>query len=88
MAVPAKPIDDFHVSTAPADYPEALVKIYVGDGIAADFYREVAQFLEPDAKALVGRGVRTRDLSAFVDPDRASHDRGGQDPGQPLVAMG
>ncbi|MCB0922677.1 MAG: hypothetical protein KDC08_12800, partial [Actinobacteria bacterium] len=38
------PIENFHKSTAPADYPEALVKIYVGDGIAADFYREVAQF--------------------------------------------
>lgn len=61
-------IDDFHASTAPADYPEALVKIYVGDGIAADFYREVAQFLEPDAKALVEEVCADLGHSAFVVP--------------------
>lgn len=63
-----KPIDDFHASTSPADYPEALVKIYVGDGIAADFYREVAQFLDADSKALVETVCDDLGHSAFVVP--------------------
>src|SRR5215467_14218684 len=40
------PIDSFHARTAPADWLESLVKAYVGDGIAADFYRVVAQLLD------------------------------------------
>ncbi|MBD0291951.1 MAG: hydroxylase [Jiangellaceae bacterium] len=43
----------FHDHTAPADWLEGLVKAYVGDGIAADFYREVAAYLDPDTKAFV-----------------------------------
>lgn len=46
-------IDAFHDSTRPATWLEGLVKAYVGDGLAADFYREVAQLLEPDVRDLV-----------------------------------
>ena len=46
-------LDAFHDSTAPADWLEGLVKAYVGDGIAADFYREVAAYVDDDNKALV-----------------------------------
>src|SRR6478736_2177392 len=31
-------IDLFHVHIAPADWYEGLIKAYVGDGLAADFY--------------------------------------------------
>lgn len=48
-----EPIDAFHARTAPADWLESLVKAYVGDGIAADFYRIVAQLLDPPARSLV-----------------------------------
>ncbi|MGY1740727.1 MULTISPECIES: ferritin-like fold-containing protein [unclassified Blastococcus] len=42
-------LDAFHASTRPRTWLEGLVKAYVGDGLAADFYREVAAFLpEPD----------------------------------------
>src|SRR4051794_17766886 len=42
-------LDTFHESTQPSTWLEGLVKAYVGDGLAADFYREVAAFLpEPD----------------------------------------
>ena len=45
--VPA--LDAFHESTRPSTWLEGLVKAYVGDGLAADFYREIAAFLpEPD----------------------------------------
>jgi hypothetical protein len=30
-----------------------VVKAYVGDGMAADFYREVAEFVDADTRALI-----------------------------------
>jgi hypothetical protein len=47
------PIDAFHARTAPSDWLEGLVKAYVGDGIAADFYRVIAQLLDQPTRALV-----------------------------------
>ncbi|HYN97504.1 MAG TPA: ferritin-like fold-containing protein [Pilimelia sp.] len=44
---------DYHDSTEPKDWLEALTKAYVGDGIADDFFREVAEFLEPADRDLV-----------------------------------
>ena len=46
-------IDAFHRHTAPADWLEGLVKAYVGDGLANDFYREIAAFLDPTTRDLV-----------------------------------
>jgi hypothetical protein len=43
----------FHATTAPSTWLEGLVKAYVGDGIAADFYREVAEFVDESTRALV-----------------------------------
>src|SRR5262252_6828259 len=48
-----EPIDAFHARTAPSDWLESLVKAYVGDGIAADFYRMVAQLLDLPTRSLV-----------------------------------
>jgi len=45
--------DTFHETTAPSTWLEGLVKAYVGDGIAADFYREVAKLLDPSTRELV-----------------------------------
>lgn len=47
------PLDAYHDQTEPRDYLEALTKAYVGDGIADDFFREVAQFLAPLDRDLV-----------------------------------
>lgn len=49
----AKALDDFHHQTAPSDWLEGLVKAYVGDSIASDFYREVANHLDSDTRSLV-----------------------------------
>ncbi len=46
-------LHDFHVKTAPSDWFESLVKAYVGDGIGTDFYRELAQLVDPDTRELV-----------------------------------
>jgi hypothetical protein len=53
MAPFVEPLDAFHDSTAPADWLEGLVKAYVGDGFAADFYREVAELVDPPTRELV-----------------------------------
>ena len=49
--VPA--LDAFHESTRPSTWLEGLVKAYVGDGLATDFYREIAAFLPGTDRALV-----------------------------------
>lgn len=46
-------IDLFHAHTAPADWYEGLIKAYVGDGLAADFYREIAAYLDADTRDLI-----------------------------------
>ncbi len=53
MAPFVRAVDAFHESTRATTWLEGLVKAYVGDGLAADFYREVAQFLDADTKGLV-----------------------------------
>ncbi|WP_328562559.1 ferritin-like domain-containing protein [Streptomyces coelicoflavus] len=45
--------DGFHKQTDPSDWLEGLVKAYVGDSIASDFYREVAARLDTDTRELV-----------------------------------
>jgi hypothetical protein len=45
--------DTFHATTQPSTWLEGLVKAYVGDGIAADFYREVSQYLDASTRDLV-----------------------------------
>ena len=47
------PVDSFHDRTRPADWLEGLVKAYVGDSIAADFYREISLYLDPATRDLV-----------------------------------
>jgi hypothetical protein len=47
------PFDAFHRQTAPSDWLEGLVKAYVGDGLAADFYREIAAFVDEGTRQLI-----------------------------------
>ncbi len=46
-------VETFHDLTAPDDWLQSLVKCYVGDGIARDFYREVAAYLDDSTRELV-----------------------------------
>jgi hypothetical protein len=59
-------VDAFHARTAPADWLEGLVKAYVGDGIAADFYKAVAQVLDPASRDLVLTVLADTGHSEFV----------------------
>jgi hypothetical protein len=65
------PFEAFHARTAPADWLEGLVKAYVGDGLAADFYREIAAFLDVDTRTLIIESLEDAGQSAFV-VDRVS----------------
>jgi len=46
-------IDEFHAHTSPSDWLEGLVKAYVGDGIALDFYRQIAKFVDAETYEVV-----------------------------------
>ncbi|MGP3968006.1 ferritin-like fold-containing protein [Streptomyces sp. 6N223] len=62
----ASALDEFHRLTAPSDWLEGLVKAYVGDAIAADFYREVAARLDADTRALVLRVLDDTGHASFA----------------------
>jgi len=59
-------IDGFHERTAPSTWLEGLVKAYVGDGIASDFYREIAAMLDPASQELVTRVLADSGHAEFV----------------------
>ena len=60
------PVDAFHARTAPSDWLEGLVKAYVGDGIAADFYRAISSVLDPEVGGLIQRVLSDAGQAEFV----------------------
>jgi hypothetical protein len=46
-------LDTYHSLTSPSTWLESVVKAYVGDGMAADFYREVAAFVDEPTRELI-----------------------------------
>ena len=52
----ASALENYHRLTTPSTWLEALVKTYIGDALAADFYLEIADAL-PDEVADVVRAV-------------------------------
>jgi 1,2-phenylacetyl-CoA epoxidase catalytic subunit len=75
--------DAYHVSTAPRSWLESLVKAYLGDGLAADFYREIAGWLPGPTGDLVQQVLADTGHSAFAEREvkaacassRQVHDR-------------
>jgi hypothetical protein len=61
------PLDSYHASTAPRTWLESLVKVYLGDGLAADFYREVAGWLSGPTGELVQQVLADTGHSAFAE---------------------
>jgi hypothetical protein len=59
-------LEAFHDRTAPGDWLEGLVKAYVGDGIAEDFYREISAYLDDQTRSLVLEVVQDTGHSAFA----------------------
>jgi hypothetical protein len=60
------PFNEFHAHTKPKDWLEGLVLAYVGNGFAADFYREVAAFVDADTRALVHHVLADEGHADFV----------------------
>jgi hypothetical protein len=79
--VPA--FDGFNASTAPKSWLESLVKAYLGEGLAADFYRELAEWLDEDTKQLVlevladtgHAAFAEREVEVACEQDRALRDK-------------
>ena len=65
MAPFVAPLDGFHDLTPPNDWLESIIKAYVGDGLATDFYREVAAFVQDAA-------TRELILGTLADTGQAS----------------
>jgi hypothetical protein len=51
------PLDAFHDSTSPSDWYEGLIKAYVGDGMATDFYRHVSTYVQDEETRLLIQSV-------------------------------
>ena len=58
--------NSYHEHTQPKDWLEGLVWTYVGNGFAADFYREVAAFVDADTRALVHQVLDDQGQEAYV----------------------
>jgi len=75
--------DTWHASTAPRSWLESLVKAYVGDGLAADLYREIADWLNEPERTLVldvladtgHSAFAEREVQAAIEHDRTVRDR-------------
>ncbi|HET7399599.1 MAG TPA: ferritin-like fold-containing protein [Intrasporangium sp.] len=59
-------VDGFHERTTASTWLESLVKAYVGEGIAQDFYREVAAYVDADTRELVHRVLEDNGQADFV----------------------
>jgi len=59
-------IDGFHDRTSPADWYESLIKAYVGEGLVADFYREIAAFIDVDTRTLIVESLDDATQASFA----------------------
>lgn len=66
MAPFRQPFEKFHAFTRPSDWWEGLVKVYVGDGIARDFYREIANYLDPKTREVVTAATADAGHAAYA----------------------
>jgi hypothetical protein len=60
------PLHAYHDQTVPRDWLEALTKAYVGDGVADDFFREVAAFLGERDRTLVREVLHDSQYAEFA----------------------
>ncbi|MBF6327130.1 ferritin-like fold-containing protein [Nocardia transvalensis] len=66
MAPFVRALDAYHDSTDPSTWLESMVKFYVGDGIAADFYTVLADALAPEVATVVRDVLAETSHSEFV----------------------
>ena len=62
----------YHARTAPRDLLEGMVKAYIGDGIASDFYVEISRYVEEDSRRIIEQvNSSNRDVDTIVKAVRA-----------------
>lgn len=61
-----RPIDEFHELTRPHTWYEGLLKSYIGDGLAADFYREAAKLVQSPTRELINTVLADEGYNEFV----------------------
>ncbi|MBR7743830.1 hydroxylase [Phycicoccus sp. BSK3Z-2] len=66
MAPFVAPIAVYHERTRPKGWLEGLVKGYVGEGIARDFYREMTAFVDADTREVMQTALDDRSEADFV----------------------
>ena len=59
-------LDSYHASTDPSTWLESMVKFYVADGLAADFYTEIAGALPTEVSDVVRDVLAETGHSQFV----------------------
>ncbi|MFC4125345.1 ferritin-like fold-containing protein [Nocardia rhizosphaerae] len=59
-------LDSYHASTDPSTWLESMVKFYVGDGLAADFYSEIVGVLPTEVAGIVREVLAETGHSQFV----------------------
>lgn len=77
-----KVFEDFHRVTMPSSWLEVLVKMYIGDGLAEDFFHELAHVLPEEAQTVLAQAMSGTASSSFakdevreairVHPERAA----------------
>ncbi|MBB6118827.1 ferritin-like fold-containing protein [Nocardiopsis algeriensis] len=66
MAPFVEPLDAWHERTRPKTWLESLVKTYVGDGIAGDFYCKVAELADDGTRAVVESATAETGRAEFI----------------------
>lgn len=59
-------LETYHSLTEPSTWLEGVVKAYVGDGMAADFYREVASFVDDSTRELINEVLTDAGRAEFA----------------------
>lgn len=59
-------IEGYHANLEQSSWLEGLVKAYIGEGIAADFYRETTRFLDDETSALIEKVLEDKGLADFA----------------------
>ncbi|PQE00579.1 hydroxylase [Mycobacterium sp. EPG1] len=62
----APALENYHRLTTPSTWLEALVKTYIGDALAADFYLQIADVMPPEAAEVVRSVLSETGHSQFV----------------------
>lgn len=79
MAPFSASFDEWHRRTEPGSWLEGLMKVYSGNALAADFYREIAKYVDPQTQELVadglGRGAHVEFAAATLRAAIADDDK-------------